>query len=184
MLMQDLFHSLESKEEYRKWHKSHAKSYLAHILVVLDGGDPDLSGIEKITNWQIGFYNPNDTLACFDMKDSQFNVEEEAKIFKKPGDKVQKLDLKKVKIDLSKALEEMKSLQTKKYPQSMPVRKFIVLQNSNEFGLVYNTTYITRTMETLNIKINAETGETSEECLHKLFDMDAGKIRQMKNSKK
>ena len=52
------------------------------------------------------------------------------------------------------------------------MKEVVILQNL-DVGQVWNITYITKSFQTLNIKIDAETGDVLEDKLHQIFSMDA-----------
>jgi hypothetical protein len=59
-------------------------------------------------------------------------------------------------------------LQKKEYKSSQPFKKIFILQNLDQWGQVWNVTFITTDFKTLNIKINAENGKVLS---HKLISI-------------
>jgi uncharacterized protein YpmB len=115
------------------------------------------SSISKIENiLQIDYYDPNeDKITSFTKKDNDI-ISQESEVFRKEKIKIQELKLDKIKIT-SKAIEDIISI---KY-QEIPTKKIFILQQKE--APIWNVTYLTQSMNILNMKINAETGQIIEE---------------------
>ena len=74
-----------------------------------------------------------------------------------------------VKIDLGDAIEEITRIEREKYATEQGMKQFIVLQNIESKGQVWNATTVTKAFKTLNIKIDSKTGEVIEEKLVSLM---------------
>ena len=61
------------------------------------------------------------------------------------------------------ALEKMVDVQKKKYKAEVPIKALVLIQNDKDFGTVWNITVITMQFNTLNIKIDADTGKVVDE---------------------
>lgn len=115
------------------------------------------SSICKIqNNLQIDFYDPNkDMITSFTKKDNEI-ILQESEVFRKEKIKIPELKINKVKI----TLEEIEKTISEKY-QEIPTKKIFILQQT-EFP-IWNITYLTQSLNILNVKINAESGEIIEE---------------------
>ncbi|MBT6995443.1 hypothetical protein HN953_02350 [Candidatus Woesearchaeota archaeon] len=115
------------------------------------------SSVSKIQNQlQIDFYDPNeDKITSFTKKDNEI-VMQKSEIFRKEKIKIPELKISKVKI----TSEEIEKIISEKY-QEIPTKKIFILQQT-EFP-IWNITYLTQSLNILNIKINAESGEIIEE---------------------
>lgn len=122
------------------------------------------------TQWHVGYCDKKDRITTFDIGE-KIKIHPREQAFKKPDSVIKKLDLATVKIDIAELLERMHRLQQEKYPAELPVRKIIILQHIDE-GQVYNVTYVTAGLKTLNIKVDAENSEIKDEQLQRLFTMD------------
>ena len=76
--------------------------------------------------------------------------------------------MEEVKIDVLDCLEKIHDIQHNNYPSELPVKKIVVLQTIEE-GQVYNVTYVTSGLKTLNIKMDSRTGEVKSEKLEQVF---------------
>ncbi|MBU0461538.1 MAG: hypothetical protein KJ574_03045 [Nanoarchaeota archaeon] len=159
MDIKDVVNKLESSEVFKDWRKDHSKAYLAHVFFMADD--------EGYSSFDVGYYmKEEDRLASFGVNGSiEFKGVSEA--FKHPDQKIKKLDLSEVKITPEDALNKAKELQESQYKQSKPFKQIIILQHI-DLGQLWNITYVTQNFKTLNIKIDAKTGEIKE---HKLLDL-------------
>ena len=164
MEITDIIKRLEESKEYKGWQKNNKSSFLAHIFKLLDEANKD--------DWQVGFYNKDDTMTTFILTPAEINIAESENIFKKPDAKVQKLDEEKIKIDITKALETAKKVQTKEYKQETPSKIIAILQRL-DIGQVYNITYFTQTFKILNFKIDSCNGRILKKSLTNAMDFRA-----------
>lgn len=167
----DKLHKLEQQQAYQRWKTAHPLSYLAHIFVMI-GKEKGIVAMQ----WQVGFYNENSTMTTFESLDGSdgFSIKEDEEIFQEEQQKILGVDTSRVHQTLDGVSQACHDLQEKKYPAEKPVKKVMVLQATKNHGLIINVTYITQSFKTLNIKIDAETGEIKEEGLHEVFSFDKG----------
>ena len=152
---------LESSKEFQGWRKKDKDSFLVHLFMVVD---------KEHMQWHVGYCDKKDRITTFDIEE-KIKIHPREQAFKKPGGVIKKLDLAAVKIDIAELLERMHRIQQEKYPGELPVRKIIILQHLDA-GQVYNVTYVTAGLKTLNIKVDAASGEVKDEQLQRLFTMD------------
>jgi len=96
------------------------------------------------------------------------HVEEE--VFKKPSMSVNEINLDKIKLPLKEILEKVETFRKKTYPKELQEKIIVILQNLDDFGDIWNITYITKAFNTLNIKISAENGKVLQHKLSSIFD--------------
>lgn len=143
---------LEDSEDYKRWKSDHKDMYLVHGFTMLKNTN------EGPMNWQIGFYdNEKDKITPIEVG-AGILIGEPQQAFKKDKS-INKLDIKKVKIEGEKALEENEKARLEKYPNETPMSIFVIIQDLEEFGVVWNITTATKSMNTINTKIDAATGE-------------------------
>ncbi len=162
----DALEKLQGAPSFKTWRKRNPDSFWAHAFQMVD---KDNEGI-----WQFGFYNPTDTITTFIMNDEEITSQEESEIFREPEKKLEPLNEKKIKIPLADAIIVAKKLAESKYPQHPSMKFFVILQNLHGKDL-YNVTFITHTLRTLNVKVDAETSEVIEERLTSIMDFKADK---------
>ncbi len=155
---------LESSTMFMDWRKEHDNDYLVHGFVLLEPGQDK--------EWQIGYYDPESK------KIASFNVgvriekSPEEDVFSQDGE-VRALDPSKVKVGFADALLKANHVQKEKYSTHIPTKRILILQHL-EMGQVWNVTYVTQTFSTLNIKIDAETGDILKDNLVSLFKIEKG----------
>ena len=120
--------------------------------------------------WQLGFYNKStDKMITFVVDNNEIKMEKEEEIFKKPETQVNEVDLKKAKIAYIEILKKAEEFQKKEYPKELVSKTIAILQNLEEFGTIWNITYVTLTFNTLNMKINPENGKIINHKLESLM---------------
>ena len=162
MQVKGIIKRLEQNKKFQKWRTENYASSLVHIFKMLDKANKD--------DWQIGFYNPNDTITTFIVSKNKVETIPESEIFKKPEEKIMKLTVEDVKLDMDKAIEKAKNFQETEYPKDKPVKEMVILQKLN-IGQIYNITFITQSLNTLNIKIDSKNGKIVKHGLISLMDL-------------
>jgi len=147
------YHRLQESEVFKQWKLNHPAEYLSSCFTVVKKN--------TIAQWQFHYYNKqDDTITTFDVKKTT-TQEAASKIFKKPGELVEELELDKVKISFEDALHKAESLS---HPGEEFTEKIIILQQIQQ--PLWNISMISSTFNLMNIKISAISGEV----LHESFD--------------
>ena len=155
---------LHSDKQFKDWHRKNHDSYLSHVFLMTGEGEEAV---------QIGYHNSkSDLVTTFEISDP-IVINPAEKAFKKPGSDVYRIDLSLVKIDLAHALEQASRLQKDKYPKEMPLKRIVILQKLDQYGLVYNITFVTASFKTLNIKIDAGSGSTVYDNIVSIMEFPA-----------
>jgi hypothetical protein len=149
--------AVEGAEAFKEWKKTHSESYLVHLFF-------------QEENREIGFYNVDDTITAMHFEKDTLIVGDEDKIFKKDENKILPLNKQEIKIEYEAALESATELQKKTYSAHDPIKTMCVLQHLEQ-GQVYNFTMITQSFQTLNVKVDAQSGEVLEHKLYSLMDL-------------
>lgn len=160
----DVVEKLESSKEFLTWKKSHKEAYLAHAFMMLDEVNKDI--------WQIGYFSPKTNLISVFVVDKKILKNEDAEVFKEQKKMVNPLILKNIKIDEEKALANAKKVIDENYTGASFAKSFMILQNIEDVGQVWNLTFLTQQFKTINIKIDATTGECKS---HKMISLIQGK---------
>ncbi len=161
MEFKEALEKLENSQEIKKLSE---ESYLAHGFITLN------ENMEQAQPWNIGYYNKKtDKIATFAVTEHVIEELGEEDVFKEPGTEVDKLDTDKVGKTLSDAVEITKKTVEEKYKAQIPTKVLVLIQNIKDVGIVWNVTIVTKQLNTLNIKIDAETGEIKEEKLTSLL---------------
>jgi len=165
LAVHDAWEKLQKDSAYMEWQKSHSKSYLYVFFTIMQ---------DKEAAWEVGFFNPKEnTAASFLVGDAIEQTQENSRIFKPEDQKVQELNLKKVKISLDGALNIFETVRLEKYAKETPSKKIVILQNLKKPA--WNITYLTAALNVLNIKIDAGTGIILEESLTSALSFNQAK---------
>lgn len=164
MEITNILKRLRESNEFKEWNKKNKDSFLAHIFKMLDDANKD--------DWQIGFYNKDDTITSFILTPADIKIAAAENIFKKPEDNIQRLDEGKIKIDITKALEIVKKVQTTEYKNEAPSKIITILQKL-DIGQIYNITYVTQSFKLLNLKIDSSTGKVLKKKLTSIMEFKA-----------
>lgn len=152
---------LEKSSEFKKWKEENKDDYFSYAFSELRDEEGE---------WQIGYYNKKDDRITTFIVNKKIEIVPQQEIFKKPGTKVNKIDLNKVKLSFAEIIDKATQLQKEEYPKEVADKTITILQNLEEFRNIWNITFITKAFNTLNIKINAENGKILEHKLSSIFD--------------
>jgi hypothetical protein len=123
---------------------------------------------EKDIKWELGFYSEKaDKIVVFETE-PKINMRPEEDAFKKEGT-IKKLDINKIKLNISKALKICDELVNKKYPHRSITKKIIILQNLDK--QIYNITLVTLSFDILNIRIDAINGEVLSDNIQSIMGL-------------
>lgn len=157
----DAIATLEKSKIFAGFRKKNPDSYLANAFTMIDSNC-------AVPEWQIGYYDKDKDMIATFVVGKEIMINPESEVFKEKKI-VSPLDMKRIKITLETALENAMECQKKKYPGSLPLKKIIILQNSEDHH-IYNITFITQEFKTLNIKISSQDGRVIFDKIHSIFD--------------
>ncbi len=156
MWFKEALKKLESSDLFKEWRKENKDDYLVHGFATL------ASYSDEPFNWQIGYYNKKtDKITPFDVGE-EVSVGEPADAFKKT-ESIAELELDNVKLSLADAMKIVKEKQETDYKQEIPMKIFAVLQDYSTFKNIWNVTLVTARFNTLNIKVDPDSGEIKED---------------------
>ena len=154
--------NLEESKEFKMWRKKNKKTYISYAFKI-----PQEMGSN---DWQFGFYNSKkDKITTFVITGDSIKIRPEEEIFKKEDMKVKKIQLDKVNLTFDNAIGKADEFQQKKFSKDKSIKTIVILQNSQEFGDIWNITYITEAFNTLNMKIDASNGKMLEHNLSSIL---------------
>ncbi len=156
MELKQAVETLESKDEFKQWKKEHSDFYLAHGFMIK----------EENQDWQIG-YTDGEKVVTFFLE--PFNILPEQESYKKPDQKIQKLDKNELKLSFEEVMRIFNSLCMKKYSAEAISKTIIIVQNVGT--QVFNITGLTMSLKTLNVKIDMS-GKVIEDSCKSLIDQN------------
>ncbi|MBN1792290.1 hypothetical protein JW826_01250 [Candidatus Woesearchaeota archaeon] len=161
MILRDTIKKTEESQAYKEWKKKNPDYYLAHAFTMLDEK-------EKRYRWELGYYSPTKDKLTVIETEPEIRAKAEEDVFKKDGT-VQALDMKKVKISVTRAMEICDELLKEKYKNQMVSKRIILLQKAT--AQMYNITLVTHTFSILNIRIDAGSGEVISHNLQSIMNL-------------
>ncbi|MBD3164619.1 hypothetical protein GF323_05460 [Candidatus Woesearchaeota archaeon] len=162
MQLKEKLAALQKSKIFLDWKKKNKDSYLAHIFRMFDEANKGI--------WQFGYYNPDDTITTFVVEKEKVKEVPEQEIFRKGRHRLPPLAIGKIKLSFEESLKAAKELQEKKYPKH-PIMKEIAILQKLENDQIYNITFVTQTLGTINIHLDTETGEIKSDKFTSLMDI-------------
>ena len=161
--MKTAFDVLEKNPEFLDWKSQNPHYTLIHCFFMQD---------KQFKNeWHFGFYNKeDDKIMNFIVSPEGVKKEEHQELAKFDGQEILPLDMSNVSLsreDAEKILEQV----IEEEKQGGASTKIFLLQHIPMVGTVWNVTAVTLTFKSLNVKIDAATGEVKLKSLNSLFDM-------------
>lgn len=158
------YQKLTASKEFKNWKKG--KAYLSHFYCQLD------SSFRQKSPWEIGFYNKEHDKITIFVVNNEVTIKPEEKVFKKQGT-VEELDLEKVKMDSQQALEIFRKVKEKNYSQEILLNGFLILQKFQN-KTMWNISFATKSMNILNVKIDANNKKIISHQLLNFIEKQAG----------
>lgn len=160
-MISETIKKLEKSKEFTSWKKNYKKAYLAHAFKVIDN-----------PGWEIGYFNPGTNLITVFVVNGSITRNPDAEVFKEQEKLVNHLDIKKAKINEENALKNARKVLDENYKGTTVFKIFMILQDIDKIGQVWNITFVTEQFKTVNIKIDSSTGS----CLsHKIVSLMEGR---------
>ena len=147
----NFYQQLEESQIFQDWKKDNPNDYLVHFYNQIN------SAFQTNADWEVGFYNPDQDKITIFIIGNEISIKPQEDAFKKEG-KVEQLNLEKIKVDFEQSIEEFKKIKEDKYSPEVMLNGFIILQNFQD-KLMWNVSIALKSMNILNVKINAETKE-------------------------
>lgn len=166
--MLELYEKLKSSAAYKEHMQERA--YLSHIFIMLPNDfNPDKDFVENY-EIQFGFYNKDlQQILTFMYHDGDFFYGSEDKPFGE--NEIEEIDLSEAKVEPHDCFVKLGALIKEKYRGNIPLKTIVILQKLKE-GFVWNITVLRSDFKTLNVKIDAITGEVVSDSLKGLIEVD------------
>ncbi len=146
---------LEGSKDFKKWKQKNKNNFFSYAFKILQEMNPN--------DWQLGFYDKKkDKITTFVIDGETINMRPAEEVFKKEDTKVNEIEIDKIKVTFDNALAKADEFQAKNFPNDKSIKTIAILQNISSLGNIWNITYVTGAFNTLNMKINASTGEIVE----------------------
>ncbi|MDO8556391.1 MAG: hypothetical protein Q7R96_04440 [Nanoarchaeota archaeon] len=160
-----LLDQLKASDVFKSWEEQNKKSYLYLFFTITE----DVPSV-----WEVGFFNPKDhTAAAFSVGDEIKLLEGESKVFKPANEMVEQLQLDKVKISFADACAVVERVRAEHYPSEKSHKKIIILQQVKK--PIWNITLLTASLNVLNVKLCAKSGDVLEHELRSALSFNQAK---------
>jgi hypothetical protein len=173
-MINEKYDQVKASKEFKDYQKSNPKAYLVHLFYI---NEPE-------GKWQVGFWeNGKAEMTSFILDGDNILVQPEKDVLQREQEPIQRLLIENVKQDYDEIKEIAEKTRKEKYPKEWPLKEIYVLQNLKDVGQVWNITIFSKSFKTVNIKIDALTGEVKAHDVAKLFDMEPGEAGLEKKKK-
>ncbi len=168
MELKAVLKKLKESSEFKEWFKNNNHTYFSYAFTMIENNEQ--------ADWQIGYYDKKkNKVITFIVQEREITIKPEEDIFKKPDMEVKEIDMDKVKLKLDDVLDKADKLHKEKYSKELILKKIVILQNLEDFGNIWNLTFVTQSFSTLNIKIKTDDGKITEHKLAPLFGFESEK---------
>jgi len=151
---------LKQSKQFKDWNKENPDIFFSYAMKTSDSD-----------TWQLGFYNKKtDKMTTF-IINREIEMQQEEEIFKKPSMEVEPIEIEKAKIPFEKILKKAEEFQKKKYPKELVSKTIAILQNLEQYGTIWNMTFVMHSFSTLNMKINPENAKILTHSLESLMNL-------------
>ena len=152
--LKDSFDSLQKSENFGKWKELHTESYLTSCFLV------DESGL-----WQFDYFNPvNSKITSFQRE--KITVQDQD-VFQAEQTKLKELNLENVDLGYEQVLNIIEEILKQKYSNEVFEKKIVILQTIDVE--IWNITYMTKSFNVINFKIDAKTGVLLKETFENIM---------------
>lgn len=163
MELKQAFEKVSKNKEYKDSVKENEGIFFSYALMAIEKNET--------SPWQLGFYNKStDKITTFVIGKDEINVQKEEEVFKKPGMEVKPIDIKKAKLKFSEIIKKAEKFKKEEYPKEAISKTIAILQNLEDYGTIWNITFVTDSFKALNMKINPENGEVLHHNLESLMN--------------
>lgn len=150
---QDAYASLVQDPLFKNWQKQHKQVFLSHFFCRLS------DKLVVTGSWETGYFDASrEKITIFvELKEKAFEIKPEDDVFKEKSAVIEELNLKTVNVPWEKAMALFKEQCSLLFPKEQITEGFVILQTLNHKS-VWNFVFMTRSVQYLNIKIDAEKG--------------------------
>ena len=161
MTLKQTVKKVEESKVFKGFIKKHPEYYLVHCFTMAE------SSARKY-KWELGYYSEKKDMMVVFETEPKIGIRPEEQAFKKSGT-IKRLDLGRVKLSVTKALNICDELVKDKYPRENITKKIILLQHLDK--QVFNITLVSASFNILNVKIDADTGEILHDNIQSIMGL-------------
>ncbi len=159
MEAKEAIEAVKGSEEYAHWKEANTDGYLSGFFTLME---KDSEGDQLVL-----FYEPGkDRVISFNASNPSDVREDDVM---KAGKTVLELSLDDVELTMETAMKSAEELYEAEYQQKVSVKTIIILQHLEE-GVLWNITFVTPQFKTVNVRLDAKTGEIKKHEEVSLFE--------------
>lgn len=163
MKIEHVLEQVRDNERVKAWMQHNQDAKLVHVFFMVTGN--------SYSEYHVGYFDHNkQKMYTLLVNGTTIEIKEEGDLLKKENTQILPLDESLMSKDVEDILIAAKIHQEKEFPKEIPLKIMVILQNLDEVGQVYNVTYVTQSMKTLNFKIDSNTAQIKKADLVSLFE--------------
>ena len=156
---------LVKHQTFLDWSKKHPHHFLAHIFVTIVQ--------DAAQDYQVGYYDlDSGQITSFAVSGSDVNELPPSEVLKDPDNPIKALDVEGIEFSTEDVLAKAHQVREEEYDDLGVVKVFLIIQHLGDLGNVFNVTFITPDLKTLNIKLSTSSGEVISHSLASLIHQD------------
>ena len=162
---QQIITLLEQNELFQKWFFQHPQAYLSHLFLPIN------EQIAPLSDWELGYFDPtSQKITVFvPLENNDFEIKPADDVFKQETSTVETLAINTFNLTLDVLFPLIAEKLKTYFPKEQIGNGFLIIQTLNNITL-YNVTFITRSIQFINLKINAQTGVLESHQTIELLD--------------
>ncbi|MBS3131809.1 hypothetical protein J4212_05225 [Candidatus Woesearchaeota archaeon] len=162
MEIKEAITTLEANPPFIEWRSGNPHHYFSYAMKISD--------LNADEGWQIGFYSKESgKITSFRMSKDRIELMPEEEVFKEHDRHIEGIETESLKVDYGEAVSKAKDFIKKTYPHDSEQKTIAILQNIEKLGLVWNFTFVTHSFKTINIKVDASSGEIKDHKIDSIF---------------
>ncbi len=161
MELKSALSALESHPTFSGWKSKNKDAYFSHAFRMLQ---------DEHADWQLGFYQKKkEKITTFVVTLDAVRMRDAEEVFKREECDINPVEISEKTLDLDEVVKRANTFQQKNYPRDKSMKIIALLQCLPGFGSVWNLTFVTQQLNTLNMKIHSQSGDILDHKLSSVF---------------
>ncbi|HLC64489.1 MAG TPA: hypothetical protein VJI46_00025 [Candidatus Nanoarchaeia archaeon] len=161
------FSKLKGNLIFNEWRRRHGDTIFSYAFNSVED--------QRLGKWHFGFYDKtSQKVTSFAVDGDLIENLGEDDVFSEDG-QVFEASIDSVKMPILEMFDRIIDFVSRKYPHDTVGKIIMVLQHIPKFGNIWNITLVTKSMNTINLKVDPVTGEVKFHKLMSLFDFKTSK---------
>ncbi len=148
---------------FNTWKYTHKDSIFSYAFNTVED--------ERFGNWQFGFYDKDSNkVTSFIVEHETINMIGEDDVFKEEHHDVLEVNVDAVRMPILELFDHTIEFVSRKYPSDVVGKIVLVLQHIPKYGNIWNITLFTKSLNTINLKVDPSTGKVKSHNLVSMFE--------------